>query len=503
MGFMGLAGYKVSMVTSVLPILMLVVSGSYGIHYMQKFYVEYAGSGHVADARARVTKYMFMPIMLTGITSAVGMATLAVFKVKSIQEFGILAAFGVLLTFIISIFFASSMLWLVKNRKLKQSPLTDMKWLTKILGFLASVSLKYQKTILVSVAIVLAVSIYGITKVEIGNNFVEYFPKKHDLRISYEEFDKNLGGARYIDLMFEGSEEGAVKTPEFLQKVDDFLAFAHQSEYVGNSFSVVDVIKRMNKELHDGNPNDETIPDSQEEVAQYLLLYGMSGNPGDFNALIDYDYKSTKVRMMLNTSDQGEHKKLYHAWNDYAKENLKDAKVEFGGEVMLWLAQVDYIVVGKIQNIIMAICIVLLMCALAFRSFKYGFVSVIPLTVASLLTFGVMGFIGLRLETATAIISSIGIGIGVDFAIHYITALRREMKKHSDFNLAVNNVMTGTGKAIFLDVATNILGFIIFLGSGFVPLQQFGWLISLTMIGTALASLLLFPAVFKLFKVKF
>jgi len=206
---------------------------------------------------------------------------------------------------------------------------------------------------------------------------------------------------------------------------------------------------------------------------------------------------------MLTSSDQEDHKKLYHSLDQYAKDNLNNIKIEFGGEVMLWLAQVDYIVVGKIQNIICAILIVLVMCALAFRSFKYGLISIIPLTIASLLTFGVMGFIGIRLETATAIISSIGIGIGVDFAIHYVVSLRKAMKKQNDFDLAVNSVMKTTGKAIFLDVATNILGFIIFLFSGFVPLQQFGWLISLTMIGTSLGSLLLFPAIFKLFKVKF
>jgi len=403
MGFMGLAGYKMNMISSVLPILMLVVSGSYGIHYMQKFYEEYALSGNVAEARASATKYMFMPIMLTGITSAVGTFTLVVFKVKSIQEFGVIASVGILLTFILSIFFISSVLWLLKNRKIKKNPVVTNRILNRFLEAIASFSLKNSKTILIASLVVLSLSIFGITKVEIGNNFIEYFPKKHSLRVAYEQFDENLGGVRYLDVMFEGTEADAVKTPVFLQKVDDFLQFSHDKfDFVGNAFSVVDVIKRMNRELNEGNPDHEKIPDSREEIAQYLLLYGMSGNPGDFNALIDYDYRRTKVRMMLTSSDQEDHKQLYRALDRYAKENFQDVKVEFGGEAMLWLAQVDYIVVGKIQNIVCAILIVLLMCALAFRSFKYGLVSIIPLTIASLLTFGTMGFIGIRLETATA-----------------------------------------------------------------------------------------------------
>jgi predicted RND superfamily exporter protein len=503
MGFMGLTGYKMNLVSSVLPILMLVISGSYGIHYMQKFYEEYAKTNNISEARSLAIKLMFKPIMLTGITSAVGTFTLVIFKVRSIQEFGVIASVGILLTFIISIFFISSLLWMLRNKKLKKSAVIHNKTLNAFLKMLASVSLKYRKTILALSVIVLIVSIYGVTKIEIGNDFIEYFPKDHRLRVTYNEFNQNLSGARYIDIMFEGNEVDAVKKPQFLKEIDDFLKYTHTFDYVGNTFSVVDVIKRMNKELHDGNQNYETIPDNQNEIAQYLLLYGMSGNPGDFNSLIDYDYQRTKVRMMLTSSDQADHTNLYYVLDNYAKENFNDMKVEFGGEVMFWLAQVDYIVIGKIQNILCAIIIVLLMCALVFRSVKYGIISIIPLTIASLFTFGVMGFIGLRLETATAIITSIGIGIGVDFAIHYITSLRREMEKQKDFDKAVNNVMASTGKAIFLDVTTNILGFIIFLFSGFIPLQQFGWLISLTMLGTSFGSLLLFPAIFKLFKVKF
>lgn len=503
MGFMGLAGFKMNLVSSVLPILMLVISGSYGIHIMQRFYEEYAEMSNPAEARKLAIKYMAKPIMLTGITSAIGTFSLIIFRVNSIQEFGLISSVGIILTFIVSIFFMSSLLWLIRNKKIKNSSVVDNKLLNGFLSSLANVSLKYRKTILATSFVVLLLSIYGMSKVEIGNDFIEYFPQEHRLRKTYNEFNEHLGGARYIDIMFEGKDLDAVKQPQFLREVDDFLEYAHTFEYVGNTFSVVDVIKRMNKELHSGDSSHETIPNSQEEIAQYLLLYGMSGNPGDFNAMIDYDYKSTKVRMMLTSSDQEDHNKLYSALNKYAKENFTDMKVEFGGEVMFWLAQVDYIVLGKIQNIILAIFIVLVICSLVFKSVKYGLVSIVPLTIASILTFGVMGFIGLRLETATAIITSIGIGIGVDFAIHYITSLRKEMEIQKDFDLAVRNVMGSTGKAILLDVITNIFGFVIFLFSGFIPLQQFGWLISLTMIGTSFGSLLLFPAIFKLFKVKF
>ncbi len=501
MGFMGLAGYKINVVTSALPILMIVISGSYGIHYMQKFYENYSKNGNVVDARASATKLMFKPIMFTGITSAVGTFTLVVFRITSIQEFGIVASAGILLTFISCICSISVMLWLLRNKSIKNSMVANHKLLNFVLDKLALISLRYNKTILILSGALLLISVYGISKVEIGNNFIEYFPKNHSIRTTYYAFEEDLGGARYIDIMFEGDEPDAVKTPHFLNNISSFLEYAHSFDYVGNTFSVADVIKRMNKELHNSDEDYYTIPNSQDEIAQYLLLYGMSGNPGEFNSLIDYDYQRTKVRMMLNSCNQSNHIELYNALNDFADKNFTNMKVEFGGEVMFWLAQVDYIVRGKVQNLICAILIVLLLCSLVFRSLKYGLIGIIPLLVASLFTFGVMGFIGLRLETATAIITSIGIGIGVDFAIHYITAIRREIRQGKDFDFAVKNVINTTGVAITLDVITNIVGFTIFLFSGFVPLQQFGWLISLTMIGTSLGTLLMLPAFIKALKI--
>ena len=241
-----------------------------------------------------------------------------------------------------------------------------------------------------------------------------------------------------------------------------------------------------------------------ELVAQYLLLYSMSGDPGDFSDLVDYNYQRAKMRIMLKTTEQDHHKALYVNIRNYVDQNFpKDVKVEFGGDVMFWLAQVNYIVAGKIQNIVLAIIIVMLFCMLVFRSVIGGMLSVIPLAISSILTFGLMGFLGIRLETGTAIITAIGIGIGVDFAIHYILRMREECVKGLNLEEATRATLLTSGKAIIFDVISNIIGFIIFIFSGFIPLQNFGWLISFTMVTVAVGSLLVFPALFSLTRPNF
>lgn len=504
MGVIPYLGYKITVVSSIIPILMLVISGSYGIHVMQKFYDEYQNvTDNIESIRRKIVKLLFKPFFLACITSSLSMITLIIFKVRSIKEFGTIVSIGSMFTFIITIIVMSSILWFVRNRKIKISPVKEYTTLNTFLLRLSRFSIEHKKVIMYSALIVFGFSIWGTCNLKIGNDFIEYFPKDHRLTKTYDKFNSSLGGADYIDIMFEGNGVDAVKSPHLLNKIDSLLEYAKkQYSYVGNTFSIVDIIKRMNKELHGGDPTYERIPDNNDEIAQYLLLYSMSGNPGDFNSIIDYDYQRTKVRIMLKSSEQNDHKEIYTGLSEYAKDNFDNSiNVEFGGEAIFWLAQIDYIVLGKIENIVLAIIIVLLVCCLSFRSFKYGIISIIPLTLASLFTFGIMGFLGIRLETATALITAIGIGIGIDFAIHYLVSLKESVFL-GDMNQMMNRTMLSTGKAIVLNVFTIILGFIVFVFSGFIPIQHFGWLITLTMVGSCLTTLVMFPALINIFNIK-
>jgi len=144
---------------------------------------------------------------------------------------------------------------------------------------------------------------------------------------------------------------------------------------------------------------------------------------------------------------------------------------------------------------LVAILIVLLFCSLIFRSLKTGLITIVPLVFSSLVTFGLMGFLGIRLEMATAIITAIGIGIGVDFAIHFIMRFQEETRKTGDLEQATHVTMQTAGRAIGFDVLSNVLGFIVLIYSNFLPIQNFGWLVSITMIDVAFSTLLIIPAI--------
>ncbi len=504
MGSMGLMNFPMTVVSSAIPLLMIAISNFYGIHVLQSYYEEAATMDKAAAIKAAIRKVGF-PIFITGVSSAIGAVTLITFKVTSIQEFGIITAMGIVWSIVIAILFIPAILAISnKKRNDKVNDSSDSKKLGQLLVNLSAFSIRNRYKVLAFTVVLLVVSVYGITKVKVGVDFIEYFPKDHALRTTFHKLNENLGGARSLDIMIEAKEPGMLKNPEFLKKIADFQKFAEAQQGVGSSNSFSNVVKKINLEMHDGDQAYNSIPTSENTIAQYLLLYSMSGDTGDFDDLVDYDYQRAKIKFFLTTSEQDDHTRIYESFKKYTKENFGDsAKIEFGGEVMFWLAQIRYIVQGKVENILYAILSVLALCMITFRSVKIGVLSIIPLTVSSIITFGLMGYLGMRLETGTAIITSIGIGIGIDFAMHYLLHFLNDLKTSKNVTVSLEHTMLTTGKAIVYDSTSNILCFMVFVFSGFLPIQYFGWLISFTMVTVSFGTLVLFPALFSIFKPKF
>ncbi|MBC7922594.1 MAG: MMPL family transporter, partial [Ferruginibacter sp.] len=502
MGMMGYFGFKMNVVSSAIPLLMIAASSSYGIHMMQRYYEESGNEDHLASIRD-ATAHILPAILITGLTSVIGMATLVVFRVTSIREFGVITAAGTLITMILPVTVIPAWLALTKRtpprRKAGRAAAFD-----RVLIRLARFSIQRARAIVTATVIILVVSSVGIYRVRVGTDFIQYFPEGHRLRVTFEKFNEQLGGARTLDVMVDGNAPGSIQSPDLLRKIVAFQQYAEGLPGVGYTSSFADIIRRMHAQLNEGDSTYRRIPDSREMIAQLLLLYAMSGDPGDFNELVDYDYQRAKIRFMLNTSEQDDHQKIYDALKQYATTHFgPEVKLDFGGEVMFWLSQVRYIVRGKIENIITGVLFVGAFCLLVFRSLAGGVLSIVPLTISTVITFGVMGYAGLRLETGTAIITAIVIGIGVDFAIHYLMRFREKMRETNDFEATAIDTMLTSGKSIVFNVLSNVLGFSVFIFSGFLPIRYFGWLICLTMLTVALGSLIIFPSLFLVFRPRF
>ncbi len=504
MGLMGHLGYKINVVTSIIPMVMLAIVSSYGIHIIYRYYEVTPSINNSLHASGEAVSRVAQALLMAGITSAIGTVTLVIFKIVSIKEFGLFLSIGIIFGFLLALTFAPALLTLLKhqtNNIVKDNSRKEDVF-DRLMPKLAGFTMRNRRILMVITEIVFMASLIGISQIKVGINFVDFFPKDHHFTISANKFNDKVGGSNPLNIMIETPEPDGIKRPEILRAMLDLENYARTIKGIGNTDSFARLIKRMHYVMNGEEKEFDVIPDSQELIAQYLLLYSMSGNPGDFDNLVDYEYRRAKVNIYLTTFDQERQREIFDEIQDYVGKIFPgNTKIAYEGLVR-WIAQTDYVVTGKIQNIISSILIVFLFCTAIYRSLRLGILSIMPLTVATLLTFGIMGFLGIRLNMATAIITSIAVGVGVDFAIHYITHFRKEIERGLNYREATMATFSSSGKAIIFDGFSNVLGFIVFISSDFVPVQQFGWLISLTMVTVSIGTLIILPVLFSFIDVK-
>jgi predicted RND superfamily exporter protein len=502
MGLQGHVGLPMTVVSSAIPILMVAISSSYGIHVLHHYY-EAIREGEAHPVRASLEK-VTPAIGMVGIVSALGSASLLTFPVTSIREFGIISTLGVLAAAAVCLTYTPAVLGLLKRQGPK---VVESSWSDDRIAGVARFSVRHRTAVLAVSVVILIVSAVGISRLEIGTDIIRYFPEGHRLRAAFNAFNDKLGGVRRVNIMVEGASPDAIKDPELLRKIQRFQEYAESLPHVGTTSSFADIVRRINQEMHGGDPAFDVIPESRELVAQYLLLYSISGDPADFEDIVDYDYQRTKVRVTFATSEQRDHRHLYDSLRAYAaKEMGPNVNIEFGGDVMFWLAQMRHIALGKVYNIVTGIAFVVLFCALTFRSVTAGFFSIFPLVISTAMTFGLMGFVGIRLEASTAILTAVAVGVGVDFALHYLINFRQELAASQgdvDIEVVATRVFMIGGKPILFDMVANILGFSVLMFSAFLPVRYFGWLISLTMVTVGVATLLVMPALIAVFRPRF
>jgi len=449
-----------------------------------------------AAAMYKAVRAIRIPVIITGVTSAVGSATLLAFRITSIREFGVLTAAGFTFAMVLSLSLVPAGVSLLpgKDKAGKGANERKSRIFERVLEIIAEIPFRHRKAVFVVFSLLTATALVGAARLRVGMDPLDYFPPDFQFTRNVRDYDSHFGGARKMYVMVDGITKN-IKSPELLEKILAFQNVADKDRAVGASFSFADVVKRINLVLHDNDHSYNLIPQTENEIAQIALLYSTAAEPEKFESLVNHDYSKTKITLDVRTSDVEHHARLYHKMKDHADNSFgPDARVVFGGLMMVWIAQLRYIVIGKLLNVFLTLAILTAVSTLVFRSWKYGLLAVLPVSIAMIINFGVMGFSGIRLNMATVIITAMGAGIGVDFSVHYLYRIRANLSKFMGLREAVDSTMQLSGKAILVDMVSNLVGFAVFAISPFEPVRQFGWLICLTMLSSAVGAVVILPA---------
>lgn len=494
-GLMALLGVPIYAVTTVVPVMLIAIGVADGIHlysHLQLFLRKNPTATRKEAAKDMITN-MWKPVVMTSVTTSVGFISLLTSEVLPIKYFGVFTAFGVMSAMLFSLVFIPAGLMIFglpkvakeKVRKKDQAGRWADSFATKVLG--------NKKVTIVITAVIIALSLFGMQKVWINSSFLEKFEEDSDIVLTDQFINEHFGGTTTLNLILDAGEgnKDVFKEPEVLRLVDKMQDNTEDSlQEVGNSFSLTDYVTRMNKVMHADQEEYNTIPDSKDMVAQYLLLYEMSGDPENLNSVVDYDYSKLNVTFQLKSDNSKTINSALAVINSYEDEfREKGIEVNYAGSGYKGLVFTDLILEGQIKSLIMSLLIVIILLSLMFRNVKIGLIGAVPITITAILSFGVMGFLGVPLNTTTALLSSIAIGIGIDYAVHFLEQYRVNAKKTNDRLLTAQHTMNHSGRAISYNALVVIAGFLVLLFSLFPPNRELGALVSLNMFTSFLGTL--------------
>jgi len=501
MGLIPLIGWEFSLIAVLVPILMIAIANNYGVHIVSRYqelnakHPEWSMRQIVIDCLHHLTR----PIVLTALTTIVGVLGMAVQIMLPPKQTGIVSATGIFFALFLSLTFIPALLVGMKKGKIQNSFIgSDPTIVDRILQWMGSISTRKPVTVIVVFLSVLILSGAGIAKLRVSISNEKILPQKHPLRISNDLADRYFGGTNTLTLLFEGD----IKSPVILQTMDRFERELMQMPEVGNVTSLAKIIRIMSRALNDpDDPFYDTIPDTREAIAQYIELYSMSGDPDDFEQLVNFDYTKSSLTIQFVANDMKTFNRAI-AKIDSLKASSPYCTLE-GGYSLMEKVISESVVRGQIYSLIFAILAIGLLLFIIFRSISAGLMGSLPLLFSLICNFGLMGWTGLELDIASSLISSIAIGIGVDYTIHLFWRLKKELEQNNTMDDAIKNTLKTTGRGITINAISVILGFAVLFISALTILKTFAFLIIFSLLLCLLCALMLIPALSKVLQPRF
>lgn len=511
LGIMSLSGIPLFTISTQMPVILMAVGTAYGIHILNKYFQDRIQFPEM-DKRQLILAVMdeiWKPVMMTGLTTAVGFSSLVTAYMVPIRYFGIFTAVGVLAAMLFSLLMIPAALT-VFNVKVRIKAGNDAQpsanglfshWLSKSGGLIFD----HRRLVILATGAIIIVATFGLWRISTNSSWMEGIKHSSDVYIANEILNEKFDGTMSMYVVVEGLNPGDIKSPAILRKIDELQADLEKMDLVGGTRSIAEYLKRMNRVMNEDRKEFETIPDSQELVAQYLFMYSMSGGPEDFDDVVDYDYRQANIWVQMKSDYTDDVTRIIKRIEAFAATNFpgNKVKIKLAGRAYTSNIWVDLLIRGQMNSIIFSILAVFLITAIMFRSVVAGIFNIIPISVALLLNFGIMALLGYPLDVSTALSSGIVIGVGIDYTIHYLSKYRLENAQLNDSRLATTRTMATTGRAIVFNALGVIAGFMVLYSSNFPVNQQMGGLVSLSMFTCFLAAMTILPALLTVIKPKF
>ena len=483
MGLVSLLGYELTIITNVIPVILMAVGSAYAIHVVNRFQEEVKDDSR--EALKRALSFVIIPVFLASLTTVFGFISfIAGSYLTMIREFGIFSALGVLFSLLLAVFFVPALLAVLQGKDAEKTKnKTAPAFLRTLTLGIERWALNHHRQVLWVWGLLILLSLLGITRIERRVDLVDYFRENNIVQQSEKLLKEKFNGSvpLYVNI------KGDIQSPEGLKLMKETQDFMDGFDYIPFSQSVADLIEEMNEVMGEG----KQIPDDQSKIAQlWFLLDGQE----IMEQLVNFDLTEGLIQGYVATTDLQVLREIEINFESFAREHSRgDFQVEVTGIPIMFKKLDDSIIKSQIYSLILAILLVVALVSILQRAFLRGLLTVIPVFVTLIVLFGTMGLTGIPLDIATVLTGSVTIGIGIDYAIHFMSHFGKSFLEGKNIRASIGQSIEVSGRAILLNMLAVTIGFAVLLFSNLVPLQRFGLLIAVTMIVSAMAALTLLP----------
>lgn len=496
-GFIGLIGYEITILTGLVPPLIIVIGIPNCVYLINKYHQEFKAHGNKMKALSRVISKVGTALFMTNATTALGFATFIFTDSKILFEFGIVASSCIMMLFILSLILIPLFLSFLPPPEIRHTKHLDRKWMNKIVESLIYIISKKRTWVYISTLLIFVISIYGITLMKTTGRVADDVPHKDKVYTDLKFFENNFHGVLPLEIIIDTKKKNGALQLSTLRKIDELETLLEEYKELSKPISVVDGVKFAKQAFYNGNPNKYELFNNNEKSFLAPYLKAAKGKEDQLKAFLDSTKQITRVSVRM--ADVGTSKM------DLLVQDLKPKidsifspekyNVQLTGSSVVFFKGTTYLVKNLFVSIFIAIVLIACMMAILFNSFKMVLISLIPNLLPLVTTAGLMGFFNIPLKPSTLLIFSIAFGIGIDDTIHYLAKYRQELKHHNwNIKEATLIAIRETGVSMIYTSIILFFGFGVFTASDFGGTQALGLLVSLTLLLAMFSNLIILPS---------
>ena len=476
--FIELMGWHLDMGFGMAPVLLMAVGVAHAVHIISDYLI-FARRYDTERALYETMKLVGTPCLLTSLTTMVGFASMSLTPIRTVSHAGIYMSVGVFAAFLLSIMLLTFFLSFMKTGKaVREASVKEDKFKT-ILSACAHFTLSYSKPIIAVFAALLVISAWGISQIRIDSNWLMDFSDRVPVKVDAVKIDNTMTGLNPLAYLLDTQQQGGVNDPEFLQELERLQAQVESHfPLIRKTTSIVDLVKELNQSFHGDDPGFYRIPESRELIAQYLLVYEISGGE-NLRSFISEDYSKALLQIRAQLVYASQIQSFEQQITQYLADHpLVHSEKTNSGMGTLLTTLLSYISFSQLQGLVIAVVVISLFVSMIFGSLKMGLVSMIPNVGPIVVVAGLMGITGVVLDATKLLLATIAIGIAVDDTIHMVTRIRLEFQQTGRYASAYIRAINEVGRALVITSLSLVLGLCALLLSVMTAQVWFGILLS-------------------------